>query len=86
MKIPMQRMNIEYQGFRKKLQWYWLCARLTTVLVLQANCHRPDDAECPHLSRLFSECLQNKPFLNPLRGGCSFEISVVGYSELSLRK
>jgi hypothetical protein len=35
MTIPMQRMNIEYQGFRKKLQWYWLCARLTMVLVLK---------------------------------------------------
>jgi len=28
-------MNIEYQGFRKKLQPYWLCARLTIVLVLK---------------------------------------------------
>jgi hypothetical protein len=35
MKMPVQRMNIEYQGFRKKLQWYWLCARLTIVLVLK---------------------------------------------------
>jgi len=34
MKIPMQRMNIEYQGFRKKLQWYWLCARLLGFLLL----------------------------------------------------
>lgn len=31
----MQRMNIEYHGFRKKSQWYRLCARLTIVLVLK---------------------------------------------------
>jgi hypothetical protein len=28
-------MNIEYQGFRKKLHLYWLCARLTIALVLK---------------------------------------------------
>jgi hypothetical protein len=37
MKIPVQRMSIEYQGLRKKLQWYWLYARLTTVLVLKVK-------------------------------------------------
>jgi hypothetical protein len=29
----MQRMNAEYQGLRKKLKPYVLCARLTIVLV-----------------------------------------------------
>jgi len=28
-------MSIEYQGFRKKLKLYWLCARVTIVLVLK---------------------------------------------------
>jgi hypothetical protein len=33
----MKRMRVEYQGFRKKLQWYWLCARLTIGLVLKVK-------------------------------------------------
>jgi len=36
----------------------------------QADRHIPDDAECPHLTRLFSECFQDKPLVNPLCGGC----------------
>ena len=36
----------------------------------QADRRIPDDAECPHLTRLFSECFQDKPLVNPLCGGC----------------
>ena len=31
----------------------------------QADRHTPDDAECPHLTRLFSERFQNEPLVNP---------------------
>ena len=33
-----------------------------------ADRHIPDDAECPHLTRLFSVCFQDKSLVNPLRG------------------
>src|SRR5271168_1448756 len=36
----------------------------------QADRRIPDDAECPHLPRLFSECFQDKALVNPLCGGC----------------
>ena len=40
----------------------------------QADCHIPDDAECPHLTRLFSECFQNKLLVNPLCGQFAFRL------------
>ena len=40
----------------------------TAISQEQADHRIPDDAECTHLTPLFSECFQDKPLVNPLRG------------------
>src|ERR1700674_3421228 len=40
----------------------------------QADRHIPDDAECHHLTCLFSEYFQNKPLVNPVCGGRSLKL------------